>query len=194
MNTKMNSIDDILKALPEEVIGQKIFKTKVIFLDVKKDDSHYSPTKRFGVNGRNYLVHDGGIAYLPEEAFNALNDAVTVERKFRDKRQAHDGVDHDNPDDRYVEVKNNRFDLTVIDVFTLMIEDDKKIFVSQNESASAKAQDETIQKIITVKEKEIRQQVEEELRSSIREELMKELTPEISDEDIDSLTSEDGDE
>lgn len=187
---QVNTVDKILKNLPDEVIGQKIYKTKVLFLDVKKDEAHYMKTKNFSSCGRNYSVVDGEISYLPEEAFSALSDAVTITRRYRDKRQEKDGIDHDNPNDNMIEEKNKRFDLTVIDTYTLVIEDGKKTFVSQNDTISAKVAEETANKIVEVKEKELREQIEEEFRMKYEDkikDLQSKITPPVSDEELESL-------
>lgn len=196
MNLISADLQKVINSLPEDVIGQKIYKTKVLFMDVNRAETHYQRDKRFSVRGNNYAVRDGEIAYLPEEAYNALKDAVIVSRKYKTKHEERDGLNIDDPDSKFEEIKNPRFELTVIDTYSFMVENGKRIFVSDNETISTKMVEETADAIVKVKmeerERELREELEAEYKAKYEKE--KEVLPEISDEDIDALEASEDNE
>ena len=53
------TLDKIARSLPSEVLGQKIYKTKVIFLGIDKKDPGYSKYQKFSANCHDYQVVDG---------------------------------------------------------------------------------------------------------------------------------------
>lgn len=182
-------LQKVINSLPEDVIGQKIYKTKIIFLDVNKSEPHYEKDKRFSVRGNNYIVRDGAVSFLPEEAYNALKDAIIVTRKYKTKTEEKDGLNYDDPESRFEEVKNPRYDLTVIDTFSFMVDEGKRVFISENETISTKTAEETAEAIVAVKIKEKEIELRAELEAEYAEKYAKEgkIVPEISDEDIDAL-------
>ncbi len=192
MNLISTDLQKVINSLPEDVIGQKIYKTKVLFMDVNRAEAHYQRDKRFGVRGNNYVVRDGEVAYLPEEAYNALKDAVIITRKYRTRQEEKDGLNIDDPNSKFEEIKNPRFELTVIDTYSFMVDNGKRTFISDNETISAKMVEETADAIIKVKmeerERELREELEAEYKAKYEKE--KEVLPEISDEDIDALEAE----
>ena len=162
------NFSDIASKIPSDVMDQKILKTKVLFLDVNKNDKHYSPRKDFSVNGRRYMVVDGKEAYLPMEAYSALKQAVMKKKVAVSKRQERDGIDLNDPSDKYKVIDIPRFDLTVIDEYQLVVEDGVNKLISKNETVSEKAALETANLLAIEKEKQIRQELEEEFEEKMR--------------------------
>ena len=135
--TSVLTAEQIAKGLSSEVFGQPIYKCKILFLDVDRKSEGYSPTHRFSANFHDYMVVDESIAYLPEEAYSALNGAVSYVSRPKSKKQAQDGVDIDDPNDKYEKVTVKRFDVTVLDIIKLVTDDKgNRRFVSSNEEVT----------------------------------------------------------
>ena len=181
------TLNDIIKGLNAEVIGQKIYKTKVVFLDTDKNAPHYEKTKVFSVNFHSYSIVDGEVAYLPEEAYDSLKNAITVVYKARNKKQELDGIDGDNPNDKYEKIENKRFDLTVLDKYTLVQDGGERKLVSENEQVTAKVVEETTNAAIEARRKEIEAEIRAELEAEYKAKKLESLPAEISDEAIDEL-------
>lgn len=116
-----NQLSDIVKKFSADVLTQKIYKAKVIFLGVDRKDPGYSKYKKIDVNCRPYLITDGEINYIPEEVKSALQDAVSYSSQPRNKKQEKDGMDYDDPTDRYEKIPDPRFDVTVLETFHIVI-------------------------------------------------------------------------
>lgn len=190
MNDVMTA-DRIARSLPLDVLKQKIFKCKVIFLDVDKRDGSYSKVKRFSANCHEYSVVDGEISYLPEEAYSALQNAVSYINRPATKAQEKDGINHESPADRYEKIEIKRFDLTVLDVMVLVIgEDGKRYFKSVSEKLTELEIDETQKAIIESEKDKIREEEREKYEEKLAAEIAKlkaELPQTASDEEIDRL-------
>lgn len=182
------SLDKIARTLPSEVLDQKIYKAKVVFLGVDKKDAGYSKYKNFSANCHEYMIEDGGISYLPEEAKSALEDAVSYINRPASKKQVDDGLDGDNPRDKYQKVSDPRFDVTVLEVLSVVIDDNGKRTLKSEKDVSAEEREETIKAI--VKEERIR--IEKEVREEYEDkfEKMKLAIPEVDEEKIDALLDE----
>jgi len=194
MNNITTGVDKIVRSLPTSVLNQKIHKTKVVFLDVKKDDKWYSKFKHFSANGNDYSVVDSEISYIPEEAYNALASAVTVKWEPKNRKQELDGIDGENPNDKYKKVTIPRFDLTIVDTFRLVQEDGVKKLISENETITKKIQDETIEALLVDKEKKMREEIEIEVEQRFQakiKELEAKIQQPLSESDIDELVMED---
>ncbi len=185
--------EKIAQGLPASVLGQKIYKCKVNFNEDKRSKS-YSKRKNFSANCNEYLVIDGEISYMPEEAYNALSEAVTLEAVPVNKKQAEHGVDIDNPQDRYEKISHKRYDLTILDTYKLVIVDGKKTFVSEKEEVNAKVQEDTINALVEARMKEremfLKEQHEEKIKAleTELENIKLASIPEaITDEDLDKL-------
>ena len=155
---KVLTVDQIAKNLSSEVFGQPIYKCKIVFLDVDRKSDGYVPMHRFSANYHDYAVRDDGISYLPEEAYSALNGAVSYISRPKTKKQAQEGVDVDDPNDRYEKVKVKRFDVTVLDIIKLVTDEKgNRRFVSSNEQVTEEENIAT-KKVIEIK---VRQEMEE---------------------------------
>lgn len=153
----------IAKGLSSEVFGQPIYKCKIVFLDVDRKSEGYIPSHKFSANFHDYSVADDSIAYLPEEAYFALNGAVSYISRPRTKKQAQEGVNVDDPNDSYEKVKVKRFDVTVLDIIKLVTDEKgNRRFVSSNEEVSEE------ELVATKKEIEIR--VKHEMEEEFAEE------------------------
>lgn len=207
---KVLSKDDILNRLPASVLTQNVYKAKVVFMGVPKDDPNYKAVRAFSANGNRYSVVDGGISFLPKEALHALLDAVPVFTVHANKTQEKDGVNHGDPTDLFKKVKNPRYDVTVLEEFKIgRDEEGNNILINLTEQGrdaelkrAEKAAYDAMKKEL---EKSIREELEEKIRSEIKteageqvekmEEDYPELKPEpvddepepISDEDFESL-------
>ena len=178
--------EKIAKMLPNTVLGQKIYKCKVVFMDVRANEEGYSNVKRFSANGNDYSVVDGGTSYLPEEAYYALTSAVSYIAKPKNKIQADYGIDMDNPDDRYVKIEIKRFDVTVIDILTFVAkENGSKEFVSSKEVISKEDMEKTKELMREAVKKEYGDEIREEIEEKIKVEAEKEITK--RDTDIEKL-------
>lgn len=194
MNNIVNDVSKIIKSFPDSVLNQKIYKTKVVFLEVNKTDKGYSKFKRFSANGNDYMVVDSEISYIPEEAYNALASAVTVKWEPKNRKQELEGIDGGNPEDKYKKVIIPRYDLTIIDTYRLVQEDGVKKLVSENEEITKKVQDETVQAILVDKEKRLREEIEAEVEQRFQakiKELESKIPQPLSDSDIDNLVAGD---
>jgi len=187
--------EKIANGLPASVLGQKIYKCKVNFNEDKRSKS-YSRRKNFSANCNEYLVIDGEISYLPAEAYGALLEAVTLEAVAVNKKQAERGVDIDDPNDQYEKIQHKRYDLTVLDVYNLVVMDGKKTFVSERAEVDAKVQEDTINAIVEARMKEREEylkETENERIKQLEEELANiknasmEIPDGISEEDLDKL-------
>lgn len=179
------TLDSIARKLPSEVLDQKIFKAKVVFLGVDKKDPGYSKYKNFSANCHDYLVADGEISYLPEEAYAALMDAVSYINKPANKKQADDGLDGDNPRDKYEKIKDPRFDVTILDTMTIVIDENGVRTMKSDSQVSELELEETHKAIM----KEDRKRIEEEVRAEYEEKFakMKANIPLIDEDKIDAI-------
>jgi hypothetical protein len=172
---KVLTQDDILKRLPEEVLHENVYKAKVIFMGVLKDDPNYKATRAFSVNGRRYSVVDGGISFLPKEALHALLDAVPKFTVHANKKQETDGINHGDPTDQFKKVANPRYDVTIIDEFKIgKDEAGNNILINLTEKGReaelAKAQQAAYAAIRKELEETIREELEEKYRKQRDEE------------------------
>ena len=157
------TMDQIAAKFPVDVLGQRVFKCKVTFLDVDRRSENYSPRHQFSANFHEYLVIDGSISYMPEEAYSALNSAVSYIAKPATKKQAEDGIDADDPSDKYEKVTVKRFEVTVLDIIEIVQDESgKKRFVSSSEQK-------TENEIIATK-KAIEDAIRKELEEDMKEE------------------------
>ena len=185
----------IAKSLPDEVLAQKIYKCKVVFLDTDKRDPGYTPVKKFSANYHEYSVVDGETSYLPEEAYAALTGAVSYISKPVSRQQEQEGINHENPADKYEKVPVKRFDVTVIDVLTLVVDESgKKSFRSSTQQISKLEIEETQKAIIASKVTEETERIQLELEEKYAQmydkkikELEKSLTPATDDKEIEKL-------
>ncbi len=179
------TLDSIARRLPSEVLDQKIYKAKVVFLGVDKKDAGYSKYKNFSANCHDYMVADGEISYLPEEALRALEDAVSYITKPANKKQEMDGIDGDNPRDKYEKVKDPRFDVTILDTMTIVIDENGVRTMKSDSQVSELELEETHKAIM----KEERKRIEEEVRAEYEEKFtkMKADIPLIDEDKIDAL-------
>ena len=213
---KVLTRDDIIKRLPPQVLNQMIYKAKVIFLGVLKDDSNYQSVRSFSANGRRYSVVDGGISYLPKEALAALQDAVPVYTTHANKVQKEDGINHEDPSDRFKKMPNPRYDITVLEEFKIGKDDSgKNILISLSDQTKQAELDRADAAARAAIRKEIEDSVREDLEEKIRKEVEAEVKAEmekkteeypdinidegssdvpepISDDDFDNLIGEDG--
>jgi len=186
------TLESIARKLPSEVLDQKIFKTKVVFLGVDRKDPGYSKYKNFSVNCHEYLIVDGEISYLPEEAKCALQDAVSYINKPASKKQEEDGLDGDNPRDKYRKEEDPRFDLTIIDTMTVVIDENGKRTLKSDSLVTAQEKEETDKAIL----KEERKRIEAEIRLEYEEkynqkmESLKSEIPEANESAIEQLLKE----
>lgn len=187
------TLDTIARKLPSEVLDQKIYKAKIVFLGVDRKDAGYSKQKRFSVNCHDYMVLDGEVSYLPEEAKIALESAVSYINKPANKKQIDDGLDMENPADRYEKVADPRFDITVIDTMTIVIDENGKRSMKSDSIVTELELEETHKAIL----KEERKRIEEEVRQEYEDKFenkMKELKmsiPVIDEVQIDKLLAND---
>jgi hypothetical protein len=169
---KVLSKDDILNRLPTSVLTQNVYKAKVVFMGVPKDDPNYKAVRAFSANGNRYSVVDGGISFLPKEALHALLDAVPVFTVHANRSQEKDGINHGDPSDLFKKVKNPRYDITVLEEFKIgRDEDGNNILINLTE----KGKDEELKRA----EKAAYDAIKKELESSIREELEEKIRNEI---------------
>lgn len=186
MSEQVMTAEKIAKMLPNTVLGQPIYKCKVVFMDVRKGDEGYSQVKRFSANGNDYSVVDGGVSYLPEEAYSALTGAVSYMARPKSKVQAEYGMDMDNPEDRYEKIEIKRFDITVIDILTFIAkEDGSKHFISSKEQASSADLEKTKELMREAVKKELGDEIREEVEEQVKVEAEKEITK--RDADIEKL-------
>ena len=183
-------VDKIIKRLPASTMEQKVYRAKVIFLGVNKTDKHYNPRKDWSVNGNNYTVLDGEIAYLPEEAKNSLLDAIEI-RKVPTPAQEKYGIDGARRE-KYKSDKVPRFNLEIYEVYKQAIVDGEKVFVSETEQIKAKDRDETIKVILAEKEKQMRADLEDEFKSKLDAQIASlnaKLEPAIDEDELSELES-----
>ena len=207
---KILTQENIVQSLYPQVLTQKIYKAKVVFMGVLRDDPHYNQVRSFSANGRRYSVVDGGISYLPAEALAALQDAVPVYTVHANKKQMKDGIDHEDPTDKFMKMKNPRYDITVLEEFKIgKDETGKNILVSVTETGKKAELDRAEKAAYAAIKAEIEQTVREEMEEKIRAEVaaetgsvMDELEEdmedvkleEVSDEDFEDLINKDKDE
>lgn len=179
------TLDSIARKLPSEVLDQKVYKAKVVFLGVDKKDPGYSKYKNFSANCHDYMIVDGEISYLPEEALRALEDAVSYVNRPANKKQENDGVDGDNPRDKYEKVRDPRFDVTILDTMTIVIDENGVRTMKSDSQVSELELEETHKAIL----KEERKRIEEEVRAEYEEKFakMKAEIPLVDEEKIDEL-------
>lgn len=158
---------------PASVMAQKIFKAKVVFLGVDKKSKEYNKYKTIGANGNKYLVEDGKIAYLPEEAYNSLMDASGIIRKMNTKQEKY-GIDLDDPNDQYVKERDPRFDVTIIGEYAIGKKDNQVYLIPKQmplDDEAKSALDEAKAEMRKDLERQMREDLEEEFRE--REEALK---------------------
>ena len=188
------TLDMIARRLSPEVLNQPIFKAKVVFLGVDRKDPGYSKQKKFSANGHDYMVEDGGISYLPLEAKNALENAVSYITRPANKRQAEEGIDADNPADKYEKIKDPRFDITVLDTYKVVIGEDGSKHLKSDNEISATELEVSNKKILEEQKEFLTKQIREELQAEYDakleakvKELEKNVPEPISDEDLKKL-------
>lgn len=207
---KILTQENIVQSLYPQVLTQKIYKAKVIFMGVLRDDPHYNQVRSFSANGRRYSVVDGGISYLPAEALAALQDAVPVYTVHANKKQMKDGIDHEDPTDKFLKMRNPRYDITILEEFKVGKDDaGNNILVSVTETGKKAELDRAEKAAYAAIKAEIEQTVREEMEEKIRAEIaaetgavMDELEEdmedvkleEVSDEDFEDLLNKDKDE
>jgi len=177
--------------LPVSTIEQKVFKTKVIFLGMSKTDRNYEKQKSWTVNGNRYMVEDGKVAFLPEEAYNSLNDAVGLKASYKSKKQMQEGLDMGDPTDVMLKTEDRRFDLTILGEYVQSFHEGKNVLVGDDEDSPEKKEE--ARRIAKEEMKaELRAELEAEKKAEVEAEL-KELDaiPEATpDEDIDDIIFE----
>lgn len=179
----VNTLDKIAKALPSEVLEQRIFKAKVLFLGVDKKDPGYSKIKKFSANCHNYQVIDGETSYLPEEAYNALKGAVSYINKPRLDWHM------DDPRDKYERVPDARFDITIFDEMKVVINEDGVRTLKSNSEVTKLELEETNKGILVEEKKRIEAEVRAEYEAKFKN--MKNEIPEATPEDeIEDLLNE----
>ena len=174
--------------LPASTIEQKVFKTKVVFLGISKTDKQYNKQKSWTVNDNRYMVEDGQIAFLPEEAYNSLNDAVSLKASYKTKKQMQEGLDMGDPEDVMMKTEDRRYDLTILGEYVQSVHDGKKVLVGEDEdSPEKKAEARRIAK--EEMKAEVRAELEAEKAEEIEKELkeLEEIPDATPDEDIETL-------
>lgn len=172
--------DKVAMKMPAEVLGQKFYKAKILFLDVDRKDPGYSKYKRIDVNCHNYLIVDGEVSYIPHEVLSALRDAVSYINR-PNKTQDKDGIDHDNPRDRYEKIPNPRFDVTVLENLSIVIGDDGKRHFKSDSAVTQLEVEETSKRITEEKVKQAKEEAKIEFDEKM--EKIKSLIPAGIDEE-----------
>ena len=206
---KILTQENIVQSLYPQVLTQKIYKAKVIFMGVLRDDPNYNQVRSFSANGRRYSVVDGGISYLPAEALAALQDAVPVYTVHANEKQKKDGIDHEDPSDKFKKMKNPRYDITILEEFKIgKDEAGKNILISVTETGKKAELDRAEKAAYAAIKAEIEQTVREEMEEKIRAEIAAETGSvmddleedmedvklvEVSDEDFENLLNKDKD-
>lgn len=177
---KVFSREDILNRLPIQVLSQKVYKAKVVFMGVLRDDPNYNQVRSFSVNGRRYSVVDSGISYLPEEALRALQDAVPVYTVHANSQQAKDGVNHGDPSDQFRKMPNPRYNITILEEFQIgKDEAGNNVLVSLTDQSK----EEELQRAQKAAYEAMKKELEEDLRIEIEEKVRKELSGKMVEED-----------
>jgi len=164
-------------SLPSRVVDQKVFKTKVVFVGVDRKSGEYSKQRKFNVNGSEYMVQDGAVHFLPEEALSALSLAIDISASYKSKQQQSNGVDGSDPTDKFLRVENKKFDLTIIGEYTQGIVDGERYFIPTSDPIAEQAKIEARK----VAEVELRKELEEELRVKIEEEVREKVSREMEE-------------
>lgn len=159
---------------PASVMAQKVFKAKVVFLGIDRKSKEYNKYRTVGANGNKYLVEDGKIAYLPEEAYSALIDSCGLITKYKDGRQEKTGIDLEDPNDQYIKEKDPRFDVTIIGEYAIGKKDNQIYLIPKQmpiDDEAKAALDEAKAEMKRDLERQIREDLEEEFKE--REEAIK---------------------
>ena len=116
---KILSTEQIIKNIRTVTLDrQRIFRVKISFQNIDKTTEAYESHKYISVNGRNYRLFDGQSHILPEEVVEALKDSVGYKTQPKNKRQAVEGLNYDDPDDVYAKIKYENFDITILEDVT----------------------------------------------------------------------------
>lgn len=116
---KILSTEQIIKNIRTVTLDrQRIFRVKISFQNIDKTTEAYESHKYISVNGRNYRIFDGQNHILPEEVIEALKDSTGYKTQPKNKRQAVEGLNYDDPDDVYAKIKYENFDITILEDVT----------------------------------------------------------------------------
>lgn len=116
---KIISTEQIVKNIRTVTLDrQRIFRVKISFQNIDKTTEAYESHKYISVNGRNYRLFDGQNHILPEEVVEALKDSVGYKTQPKNKKQAVEGLNYDDPDDIYAKIKYENFDITILEDVT----------------------------------------------------------------------------
>ena len=116
---KILSREQIIKNIRTVTLDrQRIFRVNISFQNIDKTSEAYESHKYISANGRTYRLFDGENHILPEEAIEALKDSVGYKTVPKNKKQATDGVNYDDPDDVYTKIKYENFHITILEDVT----------------------------------------------------------------------------
>lgn len=176
-------------SMPSSTFDQKVYKAKVVFVGIDRKSGEYTKQRKFNVNGNEYMVQDGAIHFLPEEALSALQLAVEITSSYKNKHQATHGIDGSDPTDKFLKIENKKYDITILGTYTQGIVDGTRYFIAEEDpmeaSMKAEAERKAKEAMRAEVEKEIREQIEAEKRDRMKE---FDAIPEATDdEEIDKL-------